>query len=229
MVLNAMKIKSMVSKFIFLAIVFAGLSVTDCSGSEPDYVLNNNPKNIVFALGFGYGIANNPCTDCNTSLSSNGLLVAASLGYKVNSRFKLDFGPAVWIEGKDIPGGSNAKNEAPANKRLVISFNGYYSPFHKIPLSLKLGAGIGSIVYTNENRRVSIDNQSTENTEFMSGFAGTAALIYSLQLSPSLKIHPSLNISYTDITAPDSTFHGYLDSSKPSIITDLRINLFFNF
>ena len=229
MVPDKMKKNPIIFKIMCMAILFAIIGATDLLGSEPDYVLNNKPKNIVFGLGFGYGVANSPCKDCTSTLSANGILVAASLGYKINEKFKLDFGPSVWIEGKDIPGGNNSKNEAPANKRLVISFNGYYSPFHKIPLSLKLGAGIGSIVYTKEKRRVSIDNKSTENTEFMSGLAGTAGLIYSLKLSPSFTIHPSLNVSYADITSSDSTFQGYLDAGKPSIIADVRVNFFFNF
>ncbi|MBL0341613.1 MAG: hypothetical protein IPP71_12125 [Bacteroidetes bacterium] len=196
---------------------------------EPDFVLPVKPKNVVFGIGIGYGIANNPCRDCNDSKALSGIVLSGSLGYKISKRFKIDFGPTVWIESKDDYNSKGSASNKSANKRMMITFNGYYSPIKNLPLSTKIGAGIGTLIYSRENPRVTVDNKTTNNTEFMNGFALTASVLYSIQVVHNLKIHPSLSVWYTDLAAPSPAYNSYIDPAKPSITSDLRVNFLFDF
>ncbi len=214
---------------LFILTTVFGITSFKSSAGEPDYIQDTKPKCILFNLGIGYGISNNPTHINNEPMYLQGAVIAGSLGYKISEKFKIGFGPSIWIESKDILNKFSSGPAKPANKRMIVSFDGYYSPFKNFPLSIKLGAGIGTVVYTKENRRISIDSKTTNNTEFMSGFAGTASLIYQIRISQSLKIYPSLNFSYTDINNPDATYEGYLDAGKPSITYDFKANFLFYF
>jgi hypothetical protein len=160
---------------------------------------------------------------------AGGLVVSGSLGYRFSSKWSLEFGPSIWIEGRDVMNNGAANNERPSNKRTLISFNGLYKPFIRIPVQVKLGAGIGSIIYTPNKSVVIADGKGTSNTEFASGIAGCIGLIGEVRLSPKIKIHPSLNFTISDINQQKIDYSSNINHHKPSITTDFRLNFMFAF
>ncbi len=218
-------------KFSYLNLL-ALLLVFPCSNSlagEHEKLSPTKPKLIILGVGAGYGVSNNPCADCeNSDQLLSGIVLNASLGYRISPRFIIDFGPSIWIEGKDVFNNSNV-TERPANKRMLIAFNGYYFPFKNSPLNFKLGAGIGNLLYTPEESRVVPDSKTFEDSEFMSGLAGNFGIQYSIKITQVFEIHPSANFWYTELANPEIPYKTYIDKSKASITSDLRINLQFDF
>src|SRR5687767_1413459 len=79
--------------------VFPGLMLVQAQ--SPGRIRLPGEQHFVFSLGAGYGISNNPCRECDGN-STGGLTVAFSLGYKINEKLRIDFGPSFWIEGNDL-------------------------------------------------------------------------------------------------------------------------------
>ncbi|HMT28797.1 MAG TPA: hypothetical protein PKD91_05910 [Bacteroidia bacterium] len=222
-----------IKKYILVTTLLIGIicSVAPLisNAGEPEFFFKQHPKQMVLDLGFGYGVSNNPCTGCDDSDKLiGGPVFHLSLGYQINPRFKVDFGPTLWVEGKDVYQKNNSADR-PANKRMIISFNGYYFPIKNNPLNFKLGAGVGNLLYTPENNKVVPDSKTYDNSEFLSGFAGTFSVAYSLKICPALKIHPSFNLWYTDLSNNKSTYKSYIDDKKHSVTSDFRASFLFNF
>jgi hypothetical protein len=195
--------------------------------------LHFNPvkdKPFVFAIGAGYGISNNPCREVKSNENIlNGITLSASLGYHVTKKIKLDFGPVIWIKSADLFSNNLPAEETTSNKRMLVSFNAYYLLSNKIPFSVKIGAGVGSMVYSPERTTVSTDGKQNNPTEFYSGFAATASLIYDLKLSEKIILHPTLNLWYTDLQKQKIDYVSAIDTEKHSMSGDLRVQMFFKF
>ncbi len=196
---------------------------------EPEFVKLKENKPFVFSAGIGYGVSNNPCRNCDDNTSVGGAVISMSMGYKINDKFKIEFGPSFWIEGKDLLNKNVADSERPNNKRTTVTFAGTYSPFQRFPLSFKLGGGAGILNYTPEKSTVKLDESKFTETEIFKGFAGTFGLSYEFQLCPKIKIHPSLNLTYIQLEQPKIEYNSYMDYKKASITTDFRINFNYNF
>jgi hypothetical protein len=135
----------------------------------------------------------------------------------------------VWIKSKDVFSNDLPAGERTSNKRMLVTFNGYYLLHNKFPLSLKLGAGTGNIVYSPERVTVSADGKKNDPTEYLSGIAATAAVLYEWKLSDRFTVHPSLHFWYTDLNKQKIAYNSAVDHRKPSITADFRIQFFLNF
>ncbi len=216
---------SHLSLLLLLMVVPSAFSIA----GDHEKLAPTKPKQMILGIGAGYGVSNNPCSDCeNSDQLLSGLVLNASLGYRISPRFIVDFGPTIWIEGKDVIKDNNA-SDRPSNKRMLIAFNGYYFPFKNSPLNFKLGAGIGNLLYTPEQPTVVADSKTYEDSEFMSGLAGNFGIQYSFKLSQIFEIHPSFNLWYTELSNPEISYKTYIDKSKASVTADFRINLQFDF
>lgn len=215
--------------FLSLLILLLVLPRSNLFAGEPEKLPSTKPKQMILGIGIGYGVSNNPCSGCeNSDQLLSGLVLNASLGYRISPKFIIDFGPSIWIEGKDVFKNNNA-SERPANKRMLIAFNGYYFPSKNCPLNFKLGAGIGNLLYTPEQSRVVPDSKTFEDSEFMSGLAANFGIQYSIKISQVFEIHPSVNLWYTELSNPEISYKTYIDKSKASVTSDFRINLQFDF
>ncbi len=218
---------------IVVLIVLTGIQMlagrTSLLASNPEYFNPVPAKPFVLTLGIGYGISNDPVLQKESSVMPGGITLSGSLGYKLNKRFSLDFGPAVWIESHEIFQAGVASGERSSNKRMLISFNGYYLLSNEIPLTIKLGGGIGTLVYSPHKNTVVVDSRQNEQTEFLNGPAFTASVIYKLKLNDKLSMHPSVNFWYIDLKPADIEYLSNIDTGKPSTTTDFRLQFFFSF
>ena len=182
-----------------------------------------------FKAGVGYGIAYNPVYDQSENKIRGGITLNASLGYRFHERFSIGFGPSFWIEGKDVMDNSASNNEVPSNKRTLVTLDGYYQPFQKLPLQIKLGAGIGSMVYTPSQKVVTSDNNGISKTEITNGFAAAAGLIYRIRVAQKLDLYPSLNFNYGKLEPQKIPYSSLINHHQASIVADLRISAFIFF
>src|SRR5688572_31449422 len=136
---------------------------------EPEYLKLPESRPFYFSAGFGYGISNNPCRNCEEDKSIAGPTFSFSLGYKINRKFKIEFGPTFWLEANDLGNKNVASSDKPANKRTLVTFTGSYQPFEKVPLTFKLGGGAGLLNYTPDTKTVTTDEQKFDDTEIFKG------------------------------------------------------------
>lgn len=196
---------------------------------EPEFVKIKENKTFIFTAGFGYGIANNPCRNCDNHKAIGGGTFSLSMGYIINDKIKIEFGPSFWIEGKDLINKNVPDSERPNNKRTIVTFTGSYKPFNYCPLSIKLGAGAGILNFTPEKTTVKTDANKFEETEIFKGFTGTFGLAYDFQLCPKIKMYPSLNFWYIQLQKPQIAYDSYLNYKQAAIMGDIRVNFNYNF
>ena len=182
-------------------------------------------RHFVFSFGTGYGISNNPCRECEEKKAEGGAVFAFALGYRINNHFRIDFGPSFWIAGNDLFNNSVADSERPNNKRTVITFSATYLFSEKFPLHARLGAGAGVLNYTPERAVVTTDQKSFEKTEIFKGFSVVGGLGYEVELSPKIELLPAVNFWYLKMEKPDFEYASYMDHSKPSLTTEIRLQL----
>lgn len=216
-------ISSQLMKLILIAFFSSSLSTYALAG-EPTYVKLPESKPFVFSAGFGYGISNNPVRNKEQSKSIGGATFSVSIGYNFSEKFKLEFGPAFWVQGSDLINKNVADSERPNNKRTFITFTGSYKPFRHAPLSIKLGAGAGSLIYTPEKKTVSSDEYKYKQTEIFKGFVGSFGLSYELSLCNKIKMHPSINLLYLQMETPKLDYNSYIEYHQASITADLRVH-----
>jgi len=201
-------------------------SNNNLSAQNIGYYNPDQSAKFFFNAGIGYGVANNPVKIPGESGMRGGITVGAALGYRFSEKFSLGFGPSFWFEGRDVTDNSASNNEHPSNKRTLVTLDGYYKPFQKLPLQFRLGAGIGTFVYTPNKNVVSSDNNGISKTEITSGFASSAGLIYKMNLGEKISLFPSLNFGYGRLEPQKIQYETIIDHKKASIITDIRINAF---
>ncbi len=219
-----------VIRVILLVTVFTGINgLNGAYCGEPEYLKLKENKPFVFSAGFGYGIANNPCGNCNENSAIGGATLSLSLGYKINERFKIEFGPSFWIEGNDLINKNVADSERPNNKRTLVTFTGSYTPFRNVPLAIALGGGAGLLNYTPEKSTVSFYENKFATTEIFRGFAGTLGVSYKLNLCEKIKLFPSMNFWYMDLQKPKISYNTHTDYKKASVISDFRVSLNYAF
>ncbi len=219
-----------VNRVILLVVLLNGFTgLNRAFGGEPEQLKLNDNKPFVFSAGFGYGWANNPCSNCNEKATIGGATFSLSLGYKINDKFKISFGPLFWIEGNDLINKNVADSERPNNKRTLVTFTGSYTPFRNFPLSVALGGGAGLLNYTPEKSTVSFNENKFATTEIFKGFAGTLGFSYKLNLCEKIKIFPSVNFWYMDLQKPKIIYNAYTDYKKTSVTSDFRVSLNYAF
>lgn len=196
---------------------------------NPGYYNADQMTRFFFSAGIGYGLANNPVTDPDESKTRGGLTLSATLGYRFTERFSIGFGPSFWIEGRDVADNSASNNESPANKRTTVTVDGYFKPVRKIPLQLRLGAGVGSFVYTPGKNVVSADNNGISKTEITGGFAANAGVVYQISLGEKISLFPSVNFWYGNLERQKIQYETLIDHKKSSLVSDIRINAFLFF
>lgn len=219
-------------KVLFISAV-AGCVFVFASGKsfagEPEYVKLNDNKSFVFSAGVGYGLSNNICKKCDSNSPVGGATLALSMGYKINSKFMIEFGPTFWIEANDLINKNVADSERPNNKRTTVTFTGTYSPFNNCPLAIRLGGGAGIINYTPEKTTVKSDENKFEQTEIFKGYAGTLGFTYELKLCPKLKAYPLLNVWMIQPGEPAIKYNSYVNYKKVAVTSEMRINFRYSF
>ncbi len=196
---------------------------------EPEYIKLKENKSFVFSAGIGYGIVNNPCKNCDDQSAIGGITISGALGYKINDKFKIEFGPSFWIERNDLLNKNVADSERPNNKRTIVTFTGSYIISKQIPLSVRLGGGAGLLNYTPEKTTVKTEEDKFSRTEIFKGFTGTFGISYELNLTPRLKLFPSLSLWYIHLENAAINYTSFVDYSKPMLTTDFRLNFNYNF
>ncbi len=218
---------------IFIVTTAAGcaffLGTGKSVAGDPEYVKLDENKPFVFSAGAGYGISNNICKSCDSNSPIGGATFALSMGYKINSKFTIEFGPSFWIEGNDLINKNVADSERPNNKRTLVTFTGTWSPFKTCLLSVRLGGGAGIINYTPEKTSVKSDENKFESTEIFKGYSGTFGLSYELKLCPKIKVYPLLNIWYIQTEQPAIAYDSYINYKKASVTSEVRINFKYSF
>jgi len=216
------------SRMLLVAMLLMQCITTSFAG-EPEFVKLKENKPFIFSAGVGYGISNNPCTNCNEKFTIGGATFSISLGYKINEKFKIEFGPSFWIEGNDLINKNVADSERPNNKRTTVTFAASYTASQRFPLSVKLGGGAGVLNFTPDKSTVKFEDNKFDQTEIFKGFAGTLGLAYEIELSQKIKLFPSLNFWYIQMEQPQIEYNSYINYKKASLTTDFRINLNYNF
>lgn len=219
-----------VFRVVLLVAILTGISGLNrgyCG--EPEYLKLKEAKPFVFSAGFGYGFANNLCSNCNENSTIGGATFSLSLGYKINERFKIEFGPSFWIEGSDLINKNVADSERPNNKRTLVTFTGSYTPFRNVPFSVALGGGAGLLNYTPEKSTVSFYENKFASTEIFRGFAGTLGVSYKLNLCEKIQLFPSINFWYMDLQKPKIIYNAHTDYKKASVTSDFRVSLNYAF
>ena len=211
-----------------LFLIFTGNS-SKIYAKDPEFFDPSPGKPFIFSLGLGYGISNNPSLNSNDEKILKGITFSGTLGYRLGKRFMVDFGPVIWVKSEDIFRNELPSGERTSNKRMLVSFNGYYLLHKKFPLTLKLGAGVGSLVYSPERATVSADGKKNDPTEYFSGPAATGAVIYKFKLSDKITLHPSMHFWYTDLKDQKIEYVSGVDHQQPSITSDFRIQMFLHF
>lgn len=209
---------------IIILILSNSLNAQNIGYYNPDHT-----NKFFFKTGIGYGVANNPITGQHDNNPRGGITLNASLGHRFNERFSIGFGPSFWIEGQDILDNSASNNEVPSNKRTLVTLDGYYQLFQKLPLQIRLGAGIGSMVYTPNQKVVSSDNNGISKTEITNGFAAVAGLIYRIRVAQKFDLYPSLNFNYGKLEPQKIPYASLINHHKASLVADLRISTFIFF
>ena len=213
-----------------LLILIMWLTLTDhkCLAGDPGYIKLNDNKPFFISAGGGYGMSNNPCRNCAKS-TIGGITFSATLGYRINNSFKIEFGPSFWIEGNDLFNDNVSDAERPNNKRTVVTFIGTWSPFRMVPIGFKLGGGAGILNYTPEKSTVKSQENKFDETEIFKGWSGVFGITYEIKLNPKLTLNPSANFWYIQLQQPEIEYESYIDYHSYSITTDLRLNLHYIF
>lgn len=199
------------------------------SAGLPEYFSENKDRAFFLGAGLGYGVSNQPFYNSTSGNSVGGVTLSASLGYRFNRRFSLDFGPSFWIEGKDAFDNSAQNNERPSNKRTIICLNGYVRPFERMPVHLKAGIGVGTLVFTPRKQVVFADRNGISETEITGGFAANFAFIYEWKLSEKMTLYPSAGLWYLSLDEQKIKYATEINDSRSSLTGDLRLNVRMSF
>jgi hypothetical protein len=208
--------------------IFILLSLQYISKGDDWSPVRKPPKNFIAGFATGFGFANKTCNSCGTSKIIAGLTFSGSLGYRINERFKIDFGPSVWIQASDLFSDNLPSAERPKNKRITVTANCYYYPFRDIPLNIKAGAGIGTSMFTRTFSISSQEEKYSEPVQIYNGAAITTGVNYEWRLNTKLVLFPSVNFSYIHLKQRDSSPALPL-VNEASLLTDFRLNLYLDF
>jgi hypothetical protein len=193
--------------------------------TEPSYFNYNKNRPFALNLGLGWGLSNQPLKNITGNDPTGGLTLGGSLGYFLNKRLSVDFGPTVWIEGSDLFQNNQPGNESPANKRMLVSLGGTYCFSQLFPLSIRFGGGIGTLVYTPKNSTVAVDGFNRSETEYLNGWAATGSILYRFRLYEKIELLPSLNFWYNHLDQPKIAYESVIDRKSGSWTSDFRMIL----
>ena len=215
--------------YVFISIAFLQIFLTGkAKAQSKEYFNPYTEKPFYVAFGAGFGISNNPIISGSESGTPGGITLAACIGFRFSNRFSLEIGPSAWIESKDIFQRKVPSEERISNKRTFATLSGNYLISKHFPLSLKLGIGIGNMVYTKETTTVAVDGINYSETEYYNGAAITAGFIYQIKMSGRINILPSVNFYYCNLNPQKIEYASDVDHNSPSITTDLRIRFLIN-
>lgn len=214
--------------FALFAILLLFISKSGNSQSR-EYYNPYQDKPFYISLGIGFGLSNNPLYSETENKTPTGMTFSGALGYRISSRFSLEFGPAMWVEGADIFQNKVPSESRVSNKRTMVTLTGTYQLSKKTPLSVKLGGGIGTMVYSPKKTTIAIDGNGVNETEYFSGAVITSSLIYRMKISEKIYMHPSLNFYYCDINNQKIEYASYVNDNRPSFTSDIRIQFLINF
>lgn len=215
---------------LLLSLLFGcGCTSAMAQSGQPDYMVVPARGSFLFSAQTGYGItsSNNEGPGGNDQL--HGITVSFSLGFRFSERFSLEAGPSFWLSATDVFTSNAAGKEKPVDKRTLVTLSGVYRISQRFPLSIRLGAGAGSLVYTPEKNTLTLDEQKYGKTEIISGLGGLAGISYRFRLSEKTDLFTGANFWYLHLNDPDISYASAVNRDQPSLTSELFIRLQYNF
>jgi hypothetical protein len=217
------------NSFLLAVAVGCGCLSAMAQNNQPEYQAPPARGSFMFSAQSGYGITSSNQKGPGNSNPLHGITVSFSLGFRFSDHFCLEAGPSFWLSATDVFTSNAAGKEKPVDKRTLVTLSGVYRISDKFPLSVRLGAGAGSLVYTPAKNTVTLDEQKFGKTEIISGLGGMTGVSYRFRLSEKTDLFTGINCWYLHLNEPDISYDSAIDWNQPSLTTELFVRLQYKF
>ncbi len=196
---------------------------------KSDYKIPPGASRFYVAAQTGYGITTSNFKDEFHDDYLHGITVAFSLGYRCTDRLYIEAGPAFWLSANDLFDSNAASKEKPVDKRTLVTLAGAYSISRNFPLTIRIGAGAGNLVFTPQKQTINAGEDAYDKTEIIAALGGMAGISYPFRLSSKASLYTGFNCWYMDLQEPQINYKSTISCAQSSVTAELFVKLHYLF